>query len=161
MKKTSSEVLVALHELMLLDMVASEVYLVQAALFRDWGFNTVAEHLQHEADHERLHTQMQIDRLLYLGATIDLNQKPVARTGDSPITCFEIGLEMETLVAKKLNQLIALCNEAADAGTRKLGDELLHDTEMDHILWLETQLRLIKQVGEGRYLAEQLGSISA
>jgi bacterioferritin len=146
---------------MLFDMIASEVYLVQAALFRDWGYNTIAEHLQHEADHERLHTQMQIDRLLYLGAKIDLNQKPIARTGDSPLSCLEIGLEMETLVAQKLNELIALCNAAADSGTRSLGDELLHDTEMDHILWLETQLRLIKQVGENRYLAEQIGSISA
>ncbi len=161
MKKTSSEVLGALHELMLFDMIASEVYLVQAALFRDWGYNIIADHLQHEADHERLHTKMQIDRLLYLGGTIDLNQKPAARTGDSPVSCLEIGLEMETLVAKKLNELIALCNSAADAGTRTLGDELLHDTEMDHILWLETQLRLIKQVGEARYLAEQMGSISA
>ncbi len=160
MQKSTPEVLSALHELMLYDMVASEVYLVQAALFRDWGYQTIADHLQHEADHERLHTQKQIDRLLYLGATIDLNQKPEAKAGSTPVECFEIGLQMETLVAKKLNQLIALCNAAADAGTRTLGDELLLDTEMDHILWLETQLRLISQVGEARYLAEQIGSIS-
>ncbi|MCH2108820.1 MAG: bacterioferritin, partial [Polyangiaceae bacterium] len=84
---------------------------------------------------------------------------PAAQVGSSPVECLKVGLEMETLVSKKLNQLIALCTKANDAGTRTLGDKLLYDTEMDHILWLEQQLGMIEKVGEENYLVEQIGKI--
>jgi bacterioferritin len=154
--KTTAAVAERLHELMLYDLLASEVYFIQAALFRNWGYSRLAEHLAHEAEHERLHAKKQLDRLLYLGVPVELGKRPTASVGGSPRECLSVGLEMERAVAAKLNQLCAACREGNDAGTRTLADELLEETEMDHILWLETQLRLIEQLGEQRYLAEHV-----
>ena len=49
-----------------------------------------------------------------------------------------------------------LAESKGDNGTRTRLQPLLTDTESDHILWLETQLRLIDQLGEKAYLAEML-----
>jgi bacterioferritin len=68
----------------------------------------------------------------------------------------ENGLAFEIEVAKSLNDAIALCREKIDNGTRELLEALLVDTERDHILWFETQLRLIDDVGLKNYLSEML-----
>jgi bacterioferritin len=48
-----------------------------------------------------------------------------------------------------------MCRSAGDNGTRDLLEEILK-AEEDHIDWIEEQLELIKQVGEGHYLAQQI-----
>jgi len=64
--------------------------------------------------------------------------------------------ELEIEIAKLLNEGIRLCDERGDAGSRQILEELLRDTEDDHIDWLEAQLHLIGQIGIARYLSEQL-----
>jgi bacterioferritin len=54
-----------------------------------------------------------------------------------------------------LNQGIALAVEAADNGTRDLLEEMLRSEE-EHLDWLESQLELVRQVGEENYLAQQI-----
>jgi len=63
------------------------------------------------------------------------------------------GLEMDAV--KKLNQAIALCVAEGDNTSRELLEEIL-ESEEDHVDWLETQLGLIKTLGESAYLAEQM-----
>jgi bacterioferritin len=62
-------------------------------------------------------------------------------------------LELDAI--KRLNKTIALCSEAGDHGTRDILEPILHSEE-EHLEWLETQLNLIKQVGEAQYLAQQI-----
>jgi bacterioferritin len=76
--------------------------------------------------------------------------------GTNPEEMFKGDLQYEYEVANGLNEGIALCEQARDSGTRKVLQQLLSDTEDDHILWLETQLRLIASLGLQAYLAEQL-----
>jgi bacterioferritin len=59
-------------------------------------------------------------------------------------------------VAKALNEAMLVCVNEGDNGSRALLEGLLFDTESDHILWLQQQTGLIQQLGEQRYLAEQL-----
>ena len=51
----------------------------------------------------------------------------------------EASLKYELEVAKLLNDTIALCDERRDAGSRIILEQLLKDTEEDHIDWLEAQ----------------------
>lgn len=152
--KTTPEVAELLHELMLYDLLASEVYHVQAVLLRDWGLEGLAEHFEHESLHERQHADWQLERLAYLGVAIDLSRRPVHKAlGTTAKQLLEGALQMELTVAHKLREL---CSKAihVDDGTHLLAQRLLKETEHDHILWLEQQLTLIEQVGEERYLAE-------
>jgi bacterioferritin len=44
----------------------------------------------------------------------------------------------------------------ADNASRALLEDLLKETENDHIRWLESQLFLIKELGLSLYLAQQI-----
>ncbi|MEM6930092.1 MAG: ferritin-like domain-containing protein [Myxococcota bacterium] len=154
--KTTPEIAKLAHELMLDDLGASETYLVYALLLRDWGYDSLADHFDHESQHERLHATMQIERLTYLEVPIDLSLRPASPpTPTKPRDCFEHSLEMEVRVAAKLRDLCALC-EGHDEGTRALAEKLLVETEMDHILWLRQQLGQIERIGEGNYLGQMI-----
>ncbi len=50
-------------------------------------------------------------------------------------------------MAKALNEGIKLSEGEGDNGTRHLLEELLKDTEEDHIFWLESQLKLVSTLG--------------
>ena len=54
-----------------------------------------------------------------------------------------------------LNRAIALAREAGDNGTREVLEEILKNEE-ESVDWLESQLHLIDEVGNERYLAEQI-----
>jgi bacterioferritin len=48
-----------------------------------------------------------------------------------------------------------LCIERGDNGSRDLLASILHGEE-EHADWLETQLELLRQVGDAHYLAAQI-----
>jgi bacterioferritin len=56
---------------------------------------------------------------------------------------------------KALNAAIELARGLGDNGTRELLERILH-AEEEHANWLEAQLSLIAQAGEGYYLAQQI-----
>jgi bacterioferritin len=65
----------------------------------------------------------------------------------------DLALEREAVA--KLNKAIALCVAEGDNTSRDLLEDMLEDEE-EHVDWLETQLDLIKKLGEAQYLAEQM-----
>jgi len=152
--KTTPEVAELLHELMLRDLLASEVYHVQAVLLRDQGLLHLAEHFEGESLHERLHADWQLERLTFLEVPIDLSKRPGhVPMGTTAKEFIEASLKMELGVADKLGKLCEAATNV-DEGTLTLAQRLLEETETDHIFWLEQQLTLIDQVGEAQYLAQ-------
>jgi bacterioferritin len=154
--KGHPEILARLNELFVYDLGAMELYLIQARLLQDWGYVRLHERIRHEADDEREHVEALIERIVFLGGVPDLSKRPLLTVGGSPKEMLEADLALELGVAKNLNEAIAICHREKDDGTRLVLEKLLHDTEMDHINWLETQLRLIQQLGIEAYLAEQI-----
>lgn len=69
-------------------------------------------------------------------------------------------LAIQNAVVPALNDAIALCREHHDAGTASMLEALLVG-EDEHTDWLETQLELIEQIGQERYLAQQLAPAAA
>jgi bacterioferritin len=69
----------------------------------------------------------------------------------------KLDLALEADAVKRLNKTIALCAELGDHGTRDLLEPILRSEE-EHMGWLETQIHLIKQLGEAQYLAEHIHS---
>lgn len=152
----SPVVIDALNNLLAGELTAMDVYLIQSRMFRDWGFGKIYERLSHEMDDERNHAVRLVERILFLGGVPDMSARHSYTTGADPRALLEEALRLEYSVASNLNDAMGIAVEAGDNGTRALLEELLADTERDHILWLEAQLRLISQLGEQQYLAEQL-----
>lgn len=151
-----SDVIDSLNALLTKELSAVDVYLVQGAMLDDWGYTKLHERIAHEADDERMHVLKLVQRILFLEGTPNVSARANLPIGSNPKEMFEHDLAYELEVAKMLNDAMALCRDRGDNGTRALLEGLLKDTEEDHILWFESQLFLIGQIGLENYLAEKL-----
>lgn len=152
----NSKVIDFLNAQLTQELSAVDQYVVQAAMFANWGYLKLHERIAHEADDERAHAVRLVDRILFLEGTPDVASRSPLAIGTEPRSMFENDLKYEVDVARSLNEGIRLCRDVGDDGTRTLLEALLVDTERDHIYWLEQQLTLIDKVGLERYLSEQL-----
>ncbi len=150
------DVIDRLNTLLATELTAIDQYFVQSRMLEDWGYTKLHERISHESDDERGHADRLIQRILFLEGQPDVGSRAPLSIGADPKEMLANDLAMELEVAKGLNDAIALCREKADNATREMLEELLRDTEMDHILWFETQLRLIEEVGLQGYLAEMI-----
>lgn len=139
-----------------LELTSMDVYLLQGRMLEDWGYHKLKERLVHESGDEREHADRLIQRILFLQGVPDvLARKPLA-IGGNVEEMLRYDLKYEYEVAQALNQAMAVCVAEGDNASRALLEELLKDTEDDHIRWLESQLFLIEQLGIQNYLTEQL-----
>src|SRR5438876_6287147 len=63
----------------------------------------------------------------------------------------------EKAAVTMLNQAIETCRSLGDHGSRDLLEGILKSEE-EHANWIEAQLTLIEQAGEGNYLSQQIKS---
>lgn len=154
--KGNPKVVDRLNALLAGELSAMDLYLLQGRMFEDWGYHKLKERFVHESSDEREHADKLIQRILLLGGEPDVTGRIKTPSGKTPKVMFENDLKYELDVARNLNDAIALCVAEGDNGTRALLEHLLVETENDHILWLESQLSVIADVGIERFLAEQL-----
>lgn len=154
--KGNPSVIAMLNTRLAAELSSMDLYLLQGRMLQDSGYSKLAERLVHESGDERTHADLLIQRILFLDGVPDMTKRLDLAVGTNPEEMFKGDLQYEYDVAKGLNDGIALCEQARDSGTRKVLQQLLSDTEDDHILWLETQLKLIASLGLQAYLAEQL-----
>ena len=75
--------------------------------------------------------------------------------GDDVETQLNNQYTIESKHVKRLNKLIALCQNKNDYGTKEVLDDILEETE-ESCDWLETQFNRIKDIGIKPYLAEHM-----
>ncbi len=150
----SQRVIDTLNALLAVELTAIDQYFVQSRMLENWGYMKLYERIGHESEDERGHADRIVKRILFLDGRPDVAARAPLTIGTTPKEILENDLAIEIEVAKNLNEAIALCREEGDNGTREMLEELLTDTESDHILWFETQLRLIESVGLENYLSE-------
>jgi bacterioferritin len=75
--------------------------------------------------------------------------------GESVKEQFDLDMKLEQEAVERLVNGIKVCDDNKDVGSRLLLEEILKSEE-DHIDWLDSQIELIRQVGEQNYLAEQI-----
>ncbi len=154
--KGSKEVIRNLNALLTNELTAIDQYLVQSRMLENWGYQKLYERISHESDDERGHSAKLVQRILFLEGQPEVAARARLRIGANPKEILENDLALELEVAQALNDAIAVCRDEGDNGTRELLEELLNDTERDHIFWFESQLKLIDEVGLKNYLAERI-----
>lgn len=154
--KGDAQLIDHLNELLAHELGSSELYLAQSQFLRDWGYEKLYARIRHESDDERGHAERLIERIIFLEGTPKMFTRPPMELGSSPKEMLELDLQYEKDIAKTLNDIIAEASTKLDAVTRQILDDLLKDTEEDHIHWLESQLKLIEHVGLEKFLAEQI-----
>lgn len=154
--KGQPEVITALNRLLAGELAAIDQYFIHAMMYRDWGFHVLHEHAAHEMQEEQVHASALIQRILFLEGVPDVVGRDVIHVGRNVPEMLKNDLGVEYAVIGHLREVIGLCEEKGDYETRRILQVLLDDTEEDHCLWLETQLRLIESVGLENYLQSQM-----
>ncbi len=145
-----------LNRLLTGELTAMDVYFVQSRIFENQGYTKLKERLSDEMTDECRHADLLIKRILFLEGVPDLASRVAFTVGGTTEDILKMDLELEYGVARHLNEVIALCDQAGDNGTRKLLEVLLAETEHDHIFWLESQLHQIGEIGIQNYLQQQI-----
>ncbi len=152
----NAEMIEWLNKCLSIDITAVDIYFVQGKMCEDWGLKKLEAAFLHERDHEQAHAARSIERILFLEGTPVLTERKRYEIGKDIPAQLKNNLAYELEGAEELRQAIAFAESIKDFVSRDLLEELLKDTEEDHIFWLETQLGLIEKVGLQNYLQSQM-----
>ena len=145
-----------LQELLDHELSARDQYLAHSRKYQDWGLTKLYAQMNHEMEEEQQHIDAIINRMLFLEGDPDYSKTLPPKVGDDVRQMLTNDLDAEVEVAGMLKDTIEVCEELKDYDTREILLQLLHDTEMDHIYWLEQQLGLIDKIGTENYLQSQV-----
>ena len=95
---------------------------------------------------------------MFLEGKPDTASRQPINVGDNFKQMLENDLAAERTVAESLRKIIGLFEKEQDYISREILEDLLDDTEMDHIYWLEQHLGLIDKMGIHNYVQSQMGS---
>jgi len=154
--KGSAKVIEMLKNLLTGELTAADIYLLQARMLDDLGYKKLAERLSHEADDERLHADQILKRILFLEGRPQMERRDPIKLVETPLEMMELDLSAEVSTRDNLKAGIKLCFDENDPVSRGVLEKQLYDTEHDHLLWFETQIRLAKDLSVQRWLAENM-----
>ncbi len=153
--KGHDQVVTLLNDVLTAELTAINQYFIHARMCENWGYKRLWKKVREESIGEMRHADRLIERILYLEGVPNLQRLGKVNVGQTVPEQLRLDLEVERTAVAALNAGIEVCRSLGDNGTRELLEEILTGEE-DHIDWIEEQQELIKQVGEGHYLAQQI-----
>jgi len=153
--KGHDDVVTLLNEILTAELTAINQYFIHARMCENWGYERLWKKLRAEAMGEMHHADRLIERILYLEGVPNVQRLGKINVGQNVPEQLRLDLDLERAAVTALNSGIERCRSLGDNGSRDLLEEILKSEE-GHIDWIESQLELIKQAGEGNYLAEQI-----
>jgi bacterioferritin len=153
--KGNEEVLSLLNQLLTNELTAINQYFVHAKMCQNWGYERLGDKLREESIDEMRHADLVISRILFLEGVPNLQRLNKLHVGETVREQLESDLQLEYSAIAFLNEGIDAARKASDNATEDMMTKILVSEEV-HTDWIETQLELIRQVGEQNYLAQQL-----
>jgi bacterioferritin len=153
--KGNDQILTLLNEVLTAELTAINQYFIHARMCENWGYRRLWKKVRAESIEEMKHADELIARVLYLDGVPNLQRLGKVNVGETVPEQLRLDLEVEKHAIAMLNRGIETCRSLDDNGSRELLEKILVGEE-DHANWIEAQLELIRQVGEGNYLAQQI-----
>ena len=145
-----------LNKQLTLELTSMDQYLAHSKIYEDWGINKLHEKLSHVYEEELGHAKRLAERILFLEGHADTVSREKVKIGSNVNEILANDFEAERIVAESLRKIIAICEQEQDYISRTILEDLLDDTEMDHIYWLEQHLGLIDKIGLQNYIQSQM-----
>jgi len=150
-----SQVIDLLNEQLTAELTAINQYFLHAKMQENFGWLRVARHTRAESVDEMRHAEILTDRILFLDALPNYQRLFPLRVGQTITQMFQSDMAVEVEAVDRLRRGIDYMRSVADITSANLFESILADEE-EHIDYLETQLRLIEQIGEAHYIAQQI-----
>ena len=149
------QVIRLLNDVLTGELTAVNQYFIHARMCENWGYDRLWKKIREESLGEMKHADRLVERILYLEGIPNLQKLGKVNVGQTVKEQLRLDLEVEKAAVKALNAGIESARSLGDNGTRELLESILEGEEA-HANWLEAQLTLIEQVGDGNYLAQQI-----
>ncbi|HEY8040464.1 MAG TPA: bacterioferritin [Polyangiaceae bacterium] len=144
-----------LNDVLTGELTAINQYFLHGKMCLNWGYEYLGKKIQAESIDEMKHADRLVERVLFLDGLPNLQKLGKLAIGTTVVEILKNDLAFETGTVPRLNDGIRLCREVGDNGSEDLLTHILVDSE-GHVDWLESQLELVKQIGEAHYLAQQI-----
>ncbi len=128
------------------ELTAINQYFLHSRMLADWGLSEFARKEYEESIDEMKHADKLIKRILFLGGLPNLQDLGKLMIGENVRELIECDLSLETRALPDLKMGVSHCENIKDFVCRELFVDILENEE-EHIDWLQTQLRLIEQMG--------------
>jgi bacterioferritin len=152
--KSTPEIIDLLNDVLTAELTAINQYFVHYKMQENWGYMRLAAKGKEESFGEMKHAEELIERILYLEGVPNMQRLGPVKVGETVPEQLKAELETEKEAIARLTAGVEQCRRT-DEGTRLLLEGILHEEE-DHADWLETQLSMINDIGEGLYLNAQV-----
>jgi bacterioferritin len=153
--KGDPRVIDALNDVLTGELTAVNQYFLHGKMCLNWGYKYLGKKIVEESIDEMKHADKLVERVLYLDGLPNLQKLGKLMIGTTVVEILQNDLSFESQTVPRLNQAIQLCRDACDNGSEELLTRILVDSE-HHVDFLESQVELVRQVGEAHYLAQQI-----
>lgn len=128
------------------ELTAINQYFLHSRMLADWGVSELAKKEYAESVDEMKHADNLIQRVLFLGGLPNLQDIGKLLIGENLKEVIACDLALEKSALPDLHKAIAHCEKVGDYVSRELFVSILKSEE-GHIDFLQTQFRLIEQMG--------------
>jgi bacterioferritin len=153
--KGDAKVVEMLNRVLTAELTGINQYFIHSRMCRNWGLQRLAKHNYEESIGEMKHADEVIERILYLEGVPNMQRYNKIRVGETVPEQLELDRGLEVEAVALLNEAVEVAVAARDNGSRDLFEKILRSEE-EHLDWLESQIDLVRKIGEQNYLAQQI-----